>query len=118
MRFYDTIIKIIVLTILIFSCIVGKGQEIKSSNLDLLHNPIIAPLSYSKLFEVKKYYSVSQRKIQSFNFLKDYQVDVYDVTKWYVNNNTGAIPCIITYYDPVMMCHLDQKHIIIKEKKQ
>ena len=117
MRFFSNIIFINILLLLAFSTASGQGQEGKLGNPDSFHRSFIAPLSYSELFETNSYYPVNQKKIQPFNFLKDYRVEIYDVLKWYVNNDVGAY--IITYNKPVMYYHLvNEDYIIVKKRKK
>ncbi|MDE0472729.1 MAG: hypothetical protein OXH57_12395 [Ekhidna sp.] len=120
MKFFNTIINATVLVLLVLNSSFGQEQKSKLEGQDLFNHFSTISLSYSELFKFSKYYPLNQKKIKSFNFLKDYQIEVYNVSKWYVNDNVGAtpVPYVIAYYDPVMMYHLSQNHVVIKERRK
>ena len=115
MRFLCTIVCVIILVILSLNS--AFGQEGKLKNLDSLKNSFVTPLSYSELFDTYRHDPLNQRKIQSFNFLKEYEVRFYDVSRYYYNTS-NLIPYNITYEKPALYYHLIQDHIVIKKRKK
>lgn len=94
------------------------GQEGKLRNLDSLKGCFIAQLTDSELFDSFKYYPSNQRKIQSFNFLKEYEFKTHDYSKYYIFDDNDLIPYQITYYNPTEYYHLKEELFIIKKRKK
>jgi len=108
---------VICVYISLFFPLSSAGQEEKLKNLSSLKNAFSTQISYSELFDVSKQYFPNQGKIQSFNFLKEYEVRFYDVSKYYFNTSS-IIPYNITYEKPALYYHLVQDYAVIKKRKK
>ena len=93
------------------------GQEGKLADLDSLTNSFTTSLTYSELFDSIKNPTFKQKQVLTFNFLKEYEVKFYDVSKYYFNTS-NLIPYNITYEKPTLNYHLVQDHIVIKKRKK
>lgn len=96
------------------SQIFGQESWEKVQPINPPNNSIVIPRVYfSDLFKLKPSLSANEHKVQSFDFLKNYEFRFYKIARYYTYTSS-LIPCDMAYNKPGFYHYLDQVYVVSK----